>query len=135
MSIPIVGFTGTREGISERQRFLLRDLLQTWLVFNAVHHGGCIGADAAFHRIVLEAAPFAPRHVHPGPEGSRCLIRPDVDMLYANAPYLHRNRDIVDACHLLIACPNTPTEKLRSGTWATVRYARSRHRPTLILYP
>ncbi len=41
-------------------------------------------------------------------------------------PYLERNRDIVDASEVLIACPSTREEVMRSGTWATVRYARKK---------
>jgi hypothetical protein len=40
-------------------------------------------------------------------------------------PYLERNHDIVDETTILIACPNGE-ERMRSGTWATVRYARQR---------
>jgi hypothetical protein len=39
-------------------------------------------------------------------------------------PYLDRNHDIVDeGSGLLIAAPFQEEEILRSGTWATVRYA------------
>ena len=50
-------------------------------------------------------------------------------------PYLERNRAIVDACDILIACPKGMQEEQRSGTWATVRYARRRDRPIVIVWP
>ena len=54
--------------------------------------------------------------------------------MYAEKRYLERNRDIVDACDILIACPRTLKEELRSGTWATVRYARKVGKPVAILW-
>lgn len=53
---------------------------------------------------------------------------------YKPEPYLDRNHYMVDRCNLLIACPEG-IEALRSGTWATVRYARKRPRNHLIIYP
>lgn len=40
-------------------------------------------------------------------------------------PYLERNKDIAnEGIDGLIAAPSGWVEELRSGTWATVRYAR-----------
>ena len=50
-------------------------------------------------------------------------------------PPLDRNHDIVERCDLLIATPHTVEEQLRSGTWATIRYARKVHRPHYIIRP
>jgi hypothetical protein len=49
------------------------------------------------------------------------------DILYPTRPYLARNKDIVDACTILIATPAQNSEIQRSGTWATVRYAKSKY--------
>ena len=49
-------------------------------------------------------------------------------------PYLDRNRDIVDACEVLLATPDGP-ERLRSGTWSTVRYARKIGKPVEVRLP
>ena len=38
-------------------------------------------------------------------------------------PYLERNKNIVNAVDFIIAAPDGP-EKVRSGTWSTVRYAK-----------
>jgi len=56
-------------------------------------------------------------------------------VLYNARPPLTRNHDIVDCTELLIACPKSMKEELRSGTWATVRYARKLERPVIIIYP
>jgi hypothetical protein len=51
-------------------------------------------------------------------------------------PALVRNRSVVEAAFggLLIACPKGP-EVWRSGTWATIRYARRRGCVPLIFWP
>lgn len=49
-------------------------------------------------------------------------------------PYLARNCVIVDEADILLACPKGPEEQ-RSGTWATVRYARKQNKRIVIVYP
>jgi predicted Rossmann fold nucleotide-binding protein DprA/Smf involved in DNA uptake len=63
-----------------------------------------------------------------------CAVRP-MDRIYVPRPYLVRNRDIVDVCNLLLATPGGTVEQLRSGTWATIRYARRIGRPVWIVFP
>lgn len=46
---------------------------------------------------------------------------------------LARNRRIVAAVDVLIAAPETDREELRSGTWATIRYARAAGKPVVML--
>lgn len=50
-------------------------------------------------------------------------------------PPLERNHRIVDACDVLIACPKDAQEQLRSGTWATVRYARKQGKRVIVITP
>lgn len=45
-----------------------------------------------------------------------------------------RNHDIVDATEWLIATPKK-FEEIRSGTWATVRYAKKVKKPVTIIWP
>lgn len=47
---------------------------------------------------------------------------------------LDRNRDIVEAAEVLIACPDGP-ERQRSGTWATIRHALRVGKPVVIVWP
>jgi hypothetical protein len=49
-------------------------------------------------------------------------------------PYLKRNEAIVIASDVLIAAPDSP-ERKRSGTWATVRFARKLKRTIYIVMP
>ena len=129
----IYGFTGTRAGMTERQKQAL-ELILCDFSMAAFHHGGCHGADCEAHKI---AAQHAGRDVHPGDEGQHrgWSLRNDYAVLHPWKPYLERNHDIVDVCEMLIAAPKSLTEELRSGTWATIRYARKIGRPVIILDP
>lgn len=49
--------------------------------------------------------------------------------------YLDRNHDIVDEVDMLIATPKEYDEQLRSGTWATVRYAEKKDKTIIFIYP
>jgi hypothetical protein len=121
-----VGFTGSRETPTANQVEWLSNLLSNTAI-SRLHHGDCVGADALAHDLCL---------MH----GIDVLIHPPTDdrlrafclgNSVAPKPYLERNKDIVDASVLLIAMPHEP-EYPRSGTWSTVRYARSLGRSVAI---
>lgn len=124
-----VGFTGTRHGMSPMQaevvarimRVLKTSMLGDCLV---AHHGDCVGADAQFHGIARREVVVA-IEVHPGigvgDDGLRAFC--GSDRIYEQRGYLRRNRDIVDACAVLIAAPKEPHHQDRGGTWYTYDYA------------
>jgi len=133
-----IGFTGTQEGMKVRQirtvgQAILCHCLVEYLPIE-FHHGDCIGADEQVH--YLARALWFKVHVHPHDDKSRrayCKTsRPEY--LHVPKPYLMRNKDIVDATTVLIAAPRAD-EEVRSGTWATVRYARKLNRPIYICFP
>lgn len=127
-----VGFTGTQQGMTPRQKEELRELL---IALNPVafHHGDCIGADAEAHEIVLSLGIEITIHP-PHYSGKRAFCK-RAQFVHPTAEYLQRNRDIVDDTSHLIAAPKTAQEELRSGTWATVRYARIVGNNVTILEP
>lgn len=47
-----IGFTGTRQGMTERQKIALSDLLSSYAAA-ILHHGDAIGADAEAHEIAV----------------------------------------------------------------------------------
>jgi hypothetical protein len=49
------------------------------------------------------------------------------------ADLLARDRAIAETVDYLIAAPRTDKEETRSGTWATVRYARTAGVPVILL--
>lgn len=118
----IVGFTGTRRGMTSAQHaavYARLALLQPL----ALVHGGCHGADDEvddvavklnIHRIVRPST-LDPSRV------SR--YRGNVTVHEPKLP-LERNDDIVREISTLLAAPHTTIEMVRSGTWYTVRRAR-----------
>jgi len=93
-------------------------------------HGDCVGADAEAHAIALSLGIT----VRKRPSNIKGLQANTVGGLTIAEPEnpLVRNRLIVDSCDFLIACPDKP-EHTRSGTWSTVRYAKTKDR-IVVLY-
>lgn len=129
----ILGFTGTQRGLSLFQREMLKELLLTQLV-RMFHHGDCLGADNDAHKIVRDNLPKVLITIHP-PNNPYKRAFCDADVLRPAFPYLVRNKNIVDSCNVLIACPGEHTEQLRSGTWSTIRYARKMAKNMIIILP
>lgn len=145
-----VGFTGTREGMTLKQHWRVSD----WFHYprdgsaprvpTEFHHGCSVGADADLVTTIMRGRigatddrTWADIHAHP------CTLDGMVDRgaealsseVHPAKPPLERNRDIVDSCDVLLACPKTMDEEQRSGTWATIRYARKVGRPVVIFWP
>lgn len=109
----IVSFTGTRQGMSTAQKRQLQYVLYGLRTVTQFHHGAAEGADR-------EAAAFAATAL-------KVVAHP------AGDDPLARNRELVNICDVLIAAPRTDEEELRSGTWATIRYARAVGKPIIML--
>lgn len=136
-----IGFTGTQHTMTDYQQAQLRAILKR-LPPHEFHHGDCVGADATAHRIVAETVKGVIVHVHPPVDPKkRARVRmplPDADwamLIREPLPYMERNYNIVKETHVLIACPATGVEVLRSGTWSTIRFARKLNRPIMIIGP
>lgn len=125
-----VGFTGTREGITDSALKVLNAFLPT-INIEEFHHGDCIGADAIVHNIIMSNN--IPIIIHP-PKDNKARAYCHSNTILPTKDYLQRNRDIVDCTDILIATPSTKEEILRSGTWSTIRYARKIGRPIIIFY-
>lgn len=127
----IVGFTGTQIGMSGKQISEFRRQLD---VLDPIefHHGDCVGADEEAHNIVTD---YGIRVViHPPDISSKRAFCKGVGVrVLGKKGYIARNHDIVDACDVLIAAPKHDVEELRSGTWATIRYARKLGKRVVIL--
>lgn len=121
-----VGFTGTREGMTRLQASKLQYVLALFRQADqmvkrvSVFHYGThaeveLLADAEAARIAAELGyRLEPHRALRGGE-------------------LVRNQRIVAVVHALVAAPLKDREEQRSGTWATVRYARERGIPTVML--
>lgn len=126
--------TGTQQGGTLEQYKSLEKLLrelqegESWL-----HHGDCIGVDQAAHDIA-RAGGWKIRIHPPTNPGKRAFCNGDGEDF--PRPYLKRNIAMVRECLTgLIAIPQTDTEVTRSGTWATVRYARKLERSIWVIWP
>ena len=130
-----IGFTGNRLGLSYLQASALTQTLMKYPV-GEFHHGNCIGSDDMAHQIVLKMFGKDVIYIHP-PINTK-LERQDSIVEFNVLPaesYLKRNHSIVDATRILIATPGEFSEVLRSGTWATIRYARQRSKQVIIIFP
>lgn len=124
-----ISFTGTRLGMSDRQRESVKELFRD-LDISLLIHGDCLGADAEAHDLAVSL-------------GSEVHIRPaNIDKMRAGkegvviadpAPPLERDEDIVLDGEVLVAAPHTDHEVKRSGTWYTVRCARKHGRDIYIV--
>jgi hypothetical protein len=130
-SIDIVAFTGTQEGMTKFQRRAFRDLL--WeMEPRVLIHGDCIGADAQAHDIAVKMdieVWIRPCFIHQKRAYKEGKILADPE------DPIERNHKMVDQSHALIGCPKQVEPQLRSGTWATVRYAKKRDVLRWLVYP
>lgn len=131
----IVGFTGTRVGMSDLQRGAVERFLRAWHVMAFVH-GDCVGADDEADAIafslglarVLRPCTIEALRAHGERRGGHVL------KVYAPEAPLVRNEKIVGDAHMMLAAPNGPEVK-RSGTWATIRRARTLKKHLVIVFP
>jgi hypothetical protein len=129
-----IGFTGTQFGMSKNQKKEFEDFLNRNYVSNSeFHHGCCIGADTEAFNIIRKFAFKIIAH----PPTNKKKVSP-FTILYSDEvrddkEYLDRNHDIVDESNILIAAPKSNKEELRSGTWATIRYAIKMKKEVIIL--
>jgi hypothetical protein len=130
-----IGFTGTQRGMTDFQKEVLEAFLriyEDWGEELWFLHGDCIGADAEAVRIARDMKygiwTFPPIHT---------AKRAWVESGRTETPreYLTRNHNIVKACDLMVAAPGEDTEVLRSGTWATIRYAKRLDKHLFLIYP
>lgn len=139
------GFTGTRNGMTKPQLAAVCELLlanggnNTW----QFHHGACVGADsqAALEAYGLnwDVIAHPGKSAHGGDNQFLCPIALEHSCeVLETKTHFARNRDIVVACDLLIACPpyQTPiTKETQGGTAYTVNEARKRGKPVCIVWP
>lgn len=140
-----IGFTGSQSGMNDSQRIEVMDVIDHMKPIE-VHHGDCIGSDETFHWLFVswhKMNDMEPRKIviHPPIAAKKMALTwmtHNLDKLKKATekcqfkitvetrepyPYLRRNQHIVDECDILIATPKEIEHTLRSGTWATIRYA------------
>jgi hypothetical protein len=131
----VAGFTGTRNGLAPVQASSLSGMLNRCSP-RELQHGDCVGADETVHYMCLTRGIHI--HICPPIDGTHrawCATPNGFVTVGPPGPYLARNRAIVRYCDYLIACPKEMTEVVRSGTWATIRYAEKACKPVYIIFP
>jgi len=139
-----IGFTGTQAGMTKEQK----ERLESWIRMSRpwqFHHGDYIGADKEAHDIIMKFNNYTVAGVsiiiHPpaDPKKRAFCKRHSCDKTEITEllpkPYMTRNHDIVDCSSVLVACPGQFSEVLRSGTWATMRYARKVGKIVMVIWP
>lgn len=135
----IVGFTGVRHGMTDAQRAMLGTvaLIDIKSMITEFHHGGCQGADVEAARLVSHMFGEGVRIIcHPGPLGDKHqeISGVDDERLPAKTHFA-RNRDIVDACDVLLVCPMQMEYQPRGGTWYTHDQAVKKGKRVIICWP
>jgi hypothetical protein len=128
-----IGITGTKKGLSEKQR----KFMESWCQrnnksFDEFHHGDCIGVDSQVHDILTDLGWKAV--IHP-PNIYKYRAFKEASVVHKEKPYLKRNKNIVDSVDVVYAFPLQEHEVIRSGTWATIRYAAKQDKPLWIVLP
>lgn len=142
-----VGFTGTRQGMTMAQHEAFRNAFFA-LASERVgrfHHGACKGADAEAAAIVrgfhlgtnIAAHPGRSAHDEEGDENPWLdkAALDDADEQYQTKTHFARNRDIVNAADVLMACPPCKPLPDKGGTAFTVAFARKCGKRVIIVWP
>lgn len=134
-----VGFTGTKNGMTDGQKFELVEYLRYLKAqgYTHFHHGDCIGADAQAAGLAKQVGFILICHPgHPKDKADtkyRAFTKFNDEVLEAK-PFIKRDHDIVDSAEKMIATP-AGAEQVRSGTWTTVRYAKKQGKDIRIIMP
>lgn len=126
--------TGTRYGATS---FQLASVGWVWSRYGIteLHDGDAIGVDEQLY--YLGRAFGAKIVMHP-PRSSkfRAWCGDNKDEFRRPKGYFERDKDMVNESGTLVGCPKHTFEEFEhSGTWNTIRYARTLGRPIAIIWP
>jgi hypothetical protein len=130
----IAGVTGTRNGATNYQLASAATLFVACAV-TVLHSGDCIGADEQMYH--MGRAFHAKCIIHPPKiDKYRAFCGDCRDEWWPEKSYWERDQDTVNESEVLFGFPKGVTEELEhSGTWATIRYARTLARPIAVVWP
>lgn len=131
-----IGYTGTRQGMTIEQHAALCKIMLCYHKTEGAfrwHHGCCVGGDEQCHNL----AKIFDFKVRGHPPINTALMA-NLDGFESTAPpeqYIPRNHKIVNETEILIATPHQVQEVQRSGTWATIRFAKKIGRRVVMIRP
>lgn len=139
MTDGILAFTGSRAGCTEAQRRSLWHLIRILYGrgYRLLHCGCAIGADETAATLARDTNYRVVGHPSDRPDQVSAIALAACTVILPAVKPLDRNRTMVEASRgggILIACPSGP-EVTRSGTWATVRWARKVGVPRWVVSP
>lgn len=133
----ILGFTGSRSGMTADQIVVVRRLLLE-LKPTKVVHGDCYGSDNEFHQLVtlLRSAQLLPDvKIKTRPSNLSTSCNNNADETEIPVAPLVRDKLIVADADKMLATPAQNLPILRSGTWTTIRYAHQTGKVIYIITP
>ena len=132
-----VGFTGTQNGMREEQRVAVKRLLAELHTTDddEFHYGACVGADTQAVFDAIDVGYVILAYQANNVSHSKHGLIPKDAIIVTPMAALTRNKRIVDNTDILVVAPQRVSETLRSGTWATVRYARKQGKPIIYVWP
>lgn len=130
----IVGVSASRNLLPSAQHSTYLTKIQA-LGMTHLLHGDCVNGDVELAKIAR--ANIRPLFItcYPPIDESLRAFFPDNDAVHPAQTYFARNRAIVRACDVLVACPPTKDWQPRGGTWMTIDYARKIGRRAIVIAP
>lgn len=120
-------------GLNETQFNVIKRFIIEDTDTEVLHEGDCIGVDQQVTLMFQDISPEIWVVCHPAERiGTRSFG--EYDEIRPARGYLIRDKDMVNEADYLWAVPHCE-EIARSGTWATVRYARKKGIPITIIMP
>jgi hypothetical protein len=140
----IIGFTGTRGGMTEAQLCSVHQMFMQCVATAAVRqhdsvvllHGDCVGADAQMHALCRLNHPQVKIEGYRVGTGSN-VANCEFDVLHDSTDigHLARNREIVARCNVLLGAPPCVEVQMRGGTWYTIKAGWAFPKVTLAFGP
>lgn len=131
-----IGFTGTRHGMTDAQRANFGVLMTFDFPPTEFHHGSCQGSDVEAAIVIRHISQECVIICHPGPDNDEFRCDSGVDNhVLPGKTHFARNRDIVNACEVLIATPYEMERQKHGGTWYTIWFAAKQGKRTLVILP
>ena len=136
-----IGISGSRYGSTPAQHTAITAWIKSFTkVFRRplfFHHGDCVGVDSESHNLARSYGYYVVVHPPLNPVARAFCQNDHIETPYS---YLKRNRHIVDACDIMLIVPNTREfpnfdMSVRGGTWYTYRYAMSKSKTVLVIWP
>lgn len=129
----VIGFTGTRRGMTPEQKEAVRRyLLEVYPT--EVSHGDRVGSDAEFHDLVREILPACKIVIRPGPDEELRAFKQG-DVLLPVKTHYARNRDIVDNATAVLVVSACSSPQPKGATRYAINYAIKKNVAVDVIYP